>query len=263
LPIKREGTDKLFEFSTEAEIESDHNRIIRIGNVISAFPLELIEIASACDENQLNSNQNWSHIMINTGVWLDFWKMSTKDWQPVLKTSFKKTERLDFEHRLGTTLYDPCQIAKFREQCKNVKLRHIYYRLISRDFYTKERMFRFNMSRNNECERCGLLESYRHLMWECIESRRVWDCFNSYILSLNGSINLVNRYEDVYNIYSDRTISILKVRVIQAMIQIERPVGWTANNIRKFALELKNIEIYNSVIKNKPDKVRNIWRHIN
>ena len=60
-----------------------------------------------------------------------------------------KTERLDFEHRLGTTLYDPGQIAKFREQCKNVKLRHIYYRLISRDFYTKERMFRFNMSRDN------------------------------------------------------------------------------------------------------------------
>jgi hypothetical protein len=154
-----------------------------------------------------------------------------------------KTERLDFEHRLGTTLYDPSQITKFREQCKKVKLRHTYYRLISRDFYTKERMFRFNMSRDNKCERCGLLESYRHLMWECTESRRVWDIFNSYILSLNGSVNLVNRYEDIFNIYSDRTISILKVRVIQAMIQIERPVGWTTNNIRKLALELKTSQI--------------------
>ena len=61
LPLKREGTDKLFELCTEAKIKSDQNRIIWTGNVISAFPLELIEIASACDENQLNSNQNWSH----------------------------------------------------------------------------------------------------------------------------------------------------------------------------------------------------------
>ena len=117
----------------------------------------------------------------------------------MLKTSLNKIERLDFEYRLGNTLYDPSQITKFREQCKNVKLRHIYYWLISRDFYTKERMFRFHISRDNECERCGLTESYRHLMWDCAESRRVWDCFNNYILSINGTVNLVRCYDDVFN----------------------------------------------------------------
>jgi hypothetical protein len=208
LHLKRGGTDKLFELCTEAEIESDHNRVIRIGNVISAFPLELIEIASACDENHVNSNQNWSHIRIGMGVWLNFWAMSTKDWQLVLKSCLNKIETLDFEHRLGTTLYDPSQIVRFREQCKNVKLRHIYFRLVSRDFYTKERMLKFNMSRDNECERCGRVETYCHLMWECTESRRVWDCFNNYILSLNVTFNIVNCYEDVFSIYSDRTISI-------------------------------------------------------
>ena len=100
-------------------------------------------------------------------------------------------------------------------------------------------------------------------MWECTESRRVWDCFNNYILSLNVTFNIVNCYEDVFSIYSDRTISILKVKVIQAMIQIERPIGWTINNIRKIALDLKNIEIYNSAFKNKTEKVRNTWRNIN
>jgi hypothetical protein len=45
------------------------------------------------------------------------------------------------------------------------------------------------------------------------------------------------------------------VKVIQAMIQIERPIGWTINNIRKIALDLKNIEIYNSAFKNKTEKV--------
>ena len=33
---------------------------------------------------------------------------------------------------------------------KNIKLRHIYYRLITRDFYTKERMLRFRMSKDDE-----------------------------------------------------------------------------------------------------------------
>ena len=99
-------------------------------------------------------------------------------------------------------------------------------------------------------------------MWDCIESRRVWDCFNSYILSINGSIELIRKYEDVLNVYPHRSISILKVRVIQAMIQIERPTGWLVSNIRKLALELKNIEIYNSVAKNNTEKVRKIWRTI-
>ena len=76
-------------------------------------------------------------------------------------------QRLDFEHRLGTDSYDSNQIVQFRSQCKNVKLRHIYYRLVSRDFYTKERMFRFGMSRDNECMRCGNIETFRHLMYEC------------------------------------------------------------------------------------------------
>ena len=41
---------------------------------------------------------------------------------------------------------------KFREQCKNLKLRQIYFRLVSRDFYTKERMLRFGMSRDDMCD---------------------------------------------------------------------------------------------------------------
>ena len=30
-------------------------------------------------------------------------------------------------------------------------------------FYTKERKFRFRMSRDDECKRCGEVETYRHL----------------------------------------------------------------------------------------------------
>ena len=98
----------------------------------------------------------------------------------------KKTESLDFAHRLGFD-YDKDQIVLFRRQYKNVKLRHIYYRLITRDFYTKERILRFRMSRDDECERCGEVETYRHLFWECRESRSVWRSYNEYVEELNQS----------------------------------------------------------------------------
>ena len=61
---------------------------------------------------------------------------------------------------------------------KLIFLRHIYFRLISRDFYTKERMFRFRMSRDDECSRCGEIETFRHMFWGCVESQRVWDAYN-------------------------------------------------------------------------------------
>ena len=93
--------------------------------------------------------------------------------------------------------YDPTQLAKFREQCKNMKLRNIYFRAVSRDFYTKERMLRFGMSRNDQCERCGLVETYSHLFWECAESSRVWRAFNEYMVTI-GNLHRVNRYEDVF-----------------------------------------------------------------
>ena len=97
--------------------------------------------------------------------WRDVCILTTKDLQLVLKKAVNKTETLDFEHRLGINNYDSSQIVLFRRQCKNVKLRHIYYRLISRDLCTKERMLRFCMSLDNLCTRCGSIETYRHLLY--------------------------------------------------------------------------------------------------
>ena len=100
-------------------------------------------------------------------------KITTKEMQLTLKVALKKVENQNFDLRLGVMGYDPQQLTKFWLQCKNVKLRHIYFRLVSRDFYTKERMLRFGMSRSDQCERCGEVETYKHLFWECTESRRV------------------------------------------------------------------------------------------
>ena len=70
------------------------------------------------------------------------------------------------------------------------------YKLIARDFYTKERMQRFRMSRTDECERCAEVEIYKHLFWSCVESRRVWRVFNEYMTDI-GQQHRVVSYEDI------------------------------------------------------------------
>ena len=61
---------------------------------------------------------------------------------------------------------------------------------LNRDFYTKERMLRFGMSRDDACTRCGEIETYRHLFWECKESQRVWASNAQINSSSNWNYNL-------------------------------------------------------------------------
>ena len=48
----------------------------------------------------------------------------------------------------------------------------------------------------------------------------------------------------VFTIDNNRIISMIKVRVIQAMIQIVRPTAWGVGRVRGLAMELNCIEIY-------------------
>ena len=93
-------------------------------------------------------------------AWMELKYVTTKEMQIKLKKVIKKKERLDFEDRMGVQGYDTSQLQRFRDQCHHIKLRHVYYRLVARDFYTKERMLRFRMSRTDECERCAEVETY-------------------------------------------------------------------------------------------------------
>jgi hypothetical protein len=57
---------------------------------------------------------------------------------------------------------------------KNVKQRRIYFRLISKDFFTREKMLKYKMVSNNKCKRCEEVETYKHLIWECGEAKKIW-----------------------------------------------------------------------------------------
>ena len=178
--------------------------------------------------------------------WLDLNKVTAKELQLILKMNLGKVSSQNHIAKLGVAEFDKESILKFRNKCKNIKLRHVFYRLISGDIFSKERMCRFGMINNNLCERCQQVESTRHLLWECVESRNIWELFNIWMVSNNPMSKLINEYQNIYDIDDCAHVSKVKMKIIQEMIQIERPTGWNLEQIHKISREFKNIEYYNS-----------------
>ena len=124
-------------------------------------------------------------------------KVTTKELQSTLKVALNKVYSKDFNTRLETIDYNKKFIGKFRKQCKNVKLRYIYFRLVSKDFFTMEKMLKYKMVNSDKCSRCGEVESYRHLLWDCRETRRVWQAYNAYLVYIRQFYSKVLSYDDV------------------------------------------------------------------
>ena len=109
-----------------------------------------------------------------------------------------------------------------------------------------EKMFKYKMVTNNKCKRCGEIETYKHLLWECREAKKIWQSYNDFLTHVNKLEDKIMSYDNIFRIGNIGYISKVKIRVIQGMIQIERPVNWSIDNIKKLAKEIENIESYNA-----------------
>ena len=245
-PLLREGVETLHELVGELEIEHDRNRLRRLRMVLQAFPAGLIELASNFnDDNNTDTNVGYN-ITGENNNWLDLNKVTTKELQSILKIRLGKVSSQDHITKLGIEVFDKDNIVKFRNKCKNIKLRHVFYRLISGDIFSKERMCRFGMTNSNICERCQQVESTKHLLWGCIESRNIWELFNVWLTTNSRPVsNLMNEYQDIYRIDECAHVCKVKMKIIQEMIQIQRPSGWNMEKINLISNDIKRIELYN------------------
>ena len=53
-------------------------------------------------------------------------------------------------------------------------------------------------------------------------------------------------YKNVFEIGNKANVNKIKIKIIQGMIQMERPKNWTMDNIMNYANEINRIEIYNA-----------------
>ena len=101
----------------------------------------------------------------------------------------------------------------------------------------------------DRCKRCGGIETYKHLRWECGEAQKIWQLYNEFSSFTNQLEEKVLDYENVFKIGNNANMNKIKIRIIQGMIQSERPANWKLDNIRKIVNDIKNMENYN--VKNK------------
>ena len=120
-------------------------------------------------------------------------------------------------------------------------------------------MFRFKMSVDSNCPRCNMEETTAHLLWECLESNKIWSHLNEILEALQCSSLKITKYEDLYKTESNDAISTIKIRIIQEMIQIERPKNWCKQRIIHVISQLRDYDLINSKGNHESNKAKIKW----
>jgi hypothetical protein len=255
------GIFTLGELIQGRETEMNHNLKIVMNLIVGAFPKNIIEIANNyneyTDSNCILSNMQTSNISRT-----DVSDVTAKQLQFLLKKALKKIDVVDVKKKNCLTEFNDSNILAFRKQCNNVKLRNIYFRLIHNDFFSREKMKRFNMIPDDKCDRCLSVETSKHLLFECVHSSKIWSFYNSIMRFLKNEQDCVINYEDIFKIGPNMANNVVKVKTIQTMIQIERPKNWNMNRYTNIILNLIKTEKYNAIKNGKLHIFTKSWGQI-
>ena len=206
--------------------------------ILSAFPKVLINIVKCYNEDINNDKINLEYLLVSPSK-----RVKIEDVTTVLKLAMNKVEAADFLNRLGFE-YQASNILQFRKHCSNAKLRNIYFRLIHKDFFTHVRMKRFKMTETDKCPRCGQTETTEHLLWECIHSQSIWTEYNNYMRLIGQTKEIVQTYDKIYTPGNNSGTALIKIKVTQELIQMNRPVHWNKDKMENLIDDLLKMENY-------------------
>jgi hypothetical protein len=257
--FRKEGMESLLDVVTAAETEMCRKKSKRLEAIIEAFPKYFRNATNCFDENINSKEEEMTHFLKADSSWVPIHDVTTKDLQLILKSALNKTSNFEPGSKLGINLTDKLNITLFRENCKNIKLRSIHFRLIHNDFFTYSRMFKFKMCNSPKCPRCEENETTKHLLWECRESQKIWKYYNEIISEQGMRGAQINTYEDIYTTDKIGPLSIIKMKIVQEFIQIERPVNWSKERVKQLIINLRNIEMFNLSNQTKP--VNSKWKN--
>jgi hypothetical protein len=261
-PITKLGITTLGELIQGYEHESDSRINKSMALIINSFPKYLIEIAKCFNEDLNEINNECKYILVTNNSRLNIEAITAKEFQTILKSALGKLETINFENKLDIENYDSSNITTFRKHCKNAKLRNIYLRLIHNDFFTYSRMKRYKMTPSDQCPRCSQSETTRHLLWECEHSKNIWSLHNDYLNSFGITNSNITEYKHVYNAGTNSGLTMIKIKVIQELIQIRRPLNWNMENIRSVVEDLVKIERHNYNEKHQKNQFESKWKFV-
>ena len=251
--MKLEGIESLNDLLIEEEFTRDRVRLKNLMVIKNRIPEGLVKIGNNYSDEMNTKLGSLTHFYIGDNTFIPVEEITVKTLQNILKIAMGRTEIVDYNKKLGISDFDKESIMEIRRNVSNVKLRNTYFRLINKDFFTKDRMFRFKMTLDNKCERCGGVEEVKHLLWECRETRKMWENYNT-ILGEVGLNNFnIKEYNDVYKFNGLGALNTIKLKLINELIQIVRPTHFSVERIKKLIINLRNTEKYIAV-KNKIDR---------
>jgi len=136
------------------------------------------------------------------------------------------------------------------------------FRLLHGDIFCNERMFKFKMVNSPNCNRCGQIESIKHVVWDCARAKRVWQWFNELLSNLNYT-NRVDLQSIFLGFYPTKPVleSII-TKLTQTLLGIERTADIQVEIMSKTVLNFINLNIGGSIERNNFDKNFNEWELI-
>ena len=72
----------------------------------------------------------------------------------------------------------------------------------------------------------------------------------------------MNQYCDVFKLVQSASINTIKIKVIQELIQIERPINWTVGCFKESIAEIIRIEKYNAISNKTLRKFEIKWNEL-
>jgi hypothetical protein len=259
--FEKKGIITYLDLVREAETEMDENLSKRLESIIHAFPKYFRDAANSFNDDINSQCNELTHIQSSNGRWLPIHEITTKEFQIIFKKCLNKTSVSNFTEKLGFDPGESINFNRFREECKNPKLRHIHFRLLHNDFYTHRKMFKFKMTDSPNCPRCGLEETTRHLLWECEDSKKIWLIFNTILDNNHLPKSKVLKYEDLYRTEFTNSVSIIKMKIIQEMIQVERPKNWSNARLVNLIIQIRDYELFNLKGSLESVKTRKKWKN--
>jgi hypothetical protein len=260
--ITKDGIETLGELIQTYEYEIDVRSLKTMKMILAVFPTKLRNIAECYIEGINSNNESLHYIMTNCDTWKDINLLTVKEMQAMMKTILMKTEKLDFEAKHGILNFDEENINNVRKNCPNAKLRNIYFRLIHNDFYTYEKMKKYKMQESDSCPRCGNKENLKHLIWDCDHSSKIWNCLNQIFRESdpNNESDLVGKYENIFEACKNPSYTIIKLKIIQEIIQIVRPKNWNKDKVVQVIKSLWSTEKFNAIRYKNESKFNKTWK---
>jgi len=258
--LREEGITHLSDLLEEMEFSNDAKRDKILKFIESTIPIELLEIAQNFNNNINVEQLSPTHFYLGDDYFTNINSVTVKQLQKRLKIAMNKVTTIDYNVKNGIENFETDDIIIIRKNIKNVKLRNIFYRLINNDFYNKVKMKKFKITPDDLCDRCGLVETTKHLLWECKWSNDMWSNLNSIYRKLGIKECSINKYDDLFKFDYCSGSTTIKLKLINELIQIERPKHLNVQNISIIINKLKNMEKYIAIKNKQLPKYYEKWR---